>query len=66
MINRNHFQFDRKIFFNFWKTIYDFENCKSFFGFQLIILLRMFVGIRYHRTLEFVSNPTLPLKILEL
>jgi hypothetical protein len=25
MVNGNRFQFDRKSFFNFWKTIYGFE-----------------------------------------
>jgi hypothetical protein len=30
MVNENHFRFDRKSFFNFWKTIYGFKNCKSF------------------------------------
>lgn len=63
MVNGNHLQFDRKIFFNFWKTIYDFENRKLFFEFKLFTLTRMFVGIHHCRALEFVGNPTLLLKI---
>jgi hypothetical protein len=65
MVNGNHFQFDRKIFFNFWKTIYGFENRKSFFGFKFFTLMRMFVGIHHRRVLEFVGNPTLLSKIPE-
>jgi hypothetical protein len=42
MVNGNHFQFDRKNFFNFWKMIYGFENCKSFFEIKLFILVRTF------------------------
>jgi flagellar assembly factor FliW len=65
MINGNHFQFDRKIFFNFWKTIYGFENCKSFSGFKLFTLAHTFMGIHHRRALEFVGNPTLLPKIPE-
>jgi hypothetical protein len=69
MVNGNHFQFNRKISFNFWKTIYSFqkrfENRKSFSEFKLIILARTFVEIhhRRRRALEFVGNPTPPPKI---
>jgi hypothetical protein len=56
MVNRNHFQFDHKSFFNFWNTIYGFENRKSFFEFKLFILAGTFVGILYHRALEFVGS----------
>jgi hypothetical protein len=65
MVNENHFQFDCKSLFNFWKTIYGFENCKSFSEFKLFILARTFVGIRHLWALEFVGNPTLPSKIPE-
>jgi hypothetical protein len=58
MVNKNHFQFDRKIF-NFLKTIYGFS------GFKLFTLARMFVEIRYCWALEFVGNPTLLPKISE-
>jgi hypothetical protein len=30
MINENHFQFDRKSFFNFWKMIYGFKTLNHF------------------------------------
>jgi hypothetical protein len=56
MINENHFQFDRKSSFNFWKTIY---------GFEFFIHKRMFVGIRHCRSLKFVDSLTLLPKILE-
>jgi hypothetical protein len=56
MVNVNYFQFDRKIFFNFLKTIYGFKNRKLFSGFKLFTLVRTFVGICYRRALEFVSN----------
>jgi flagellar assembly factor FliW len=65
MVNGNHFQFDRKIFFNFRKTIYGFENRKSFFGFKLFTLAHTFVGIRHRRALEFVGNPAILSKIPE-
>jgi hypothetical protein len=39
MVNENHFQFDRKTFFNFWKTIYGF---KSFSEIKLFVLARTF------------------------
>jgi hypothetical protein len=42
MVNENHFWFDRKTFFNFWKTIYGFKNCKSFFEIKLFVLTRTF------------------------
>jgi hypothetical protein len=42
MVNENHFQFDRKSFFHFWKTIYSFKNRKSFSKIILFILARMF------------------------
>jgi hypothetical protein len=45
MVNGNHLQFDRKSFFNFWKTIYDFQNSKSFFKIKLFVLTRTFVKI---------------------
>jgi hypothetical protein len=35
IVNGNHFQFDRKSFFNFCKRIYDFENLKSFSRFTV-------------------------------
>jgi hypothetical protein len=38
MVNENHFRFDRKSFFNFWKTIYGFKNRKSFFEIILFVL----------------------------
>jgi len=38
MVNENHFRFDRKTFFNFWKTIYGFKNCKSFSEIRLFVL----------------------------
>jgi hypothetical protein len=43
--------------------IYDFENYKSFSGFKLLILARMFMGIRHRRALEFVGSRTLSSKI---
>jgi hypothetical protein len=46
VVNENYFQFDRKIFFNFWNT-----NRKSFSGFKLFILARTFVGIRHNWSL---------------
>jgi hypothetical protein len=42
MVNENHFRFDRNSFFNFWKTIYDFQNRKSFFEIKLFIFPRTF------------------------
>jgi hypothetical protein len=42
MVNENHFRFDRKTFFNFWKTIYGFKNRKSFFEIKLFVLTCMF------------------------
>jgi hypothetical protein len=42
MVNENHFRFDRKSFFNFWKTIYGFKNRKSFFEIKLLVLAHMF------------------------
>jgi hypothetical protein len=42
MVDENHFRFDRKTFFNFWKTIYGFKNCKSFSEIKLSILVRTF------------------------
>jgi hypothetical protein len=38
MVNRNHFLFNRKSLFNLRKTIYGFQNRKSFSGFKLFIL----------------------------
>jgi hypothetical protein len=63
MINENNFQFDHKNFFNFWKTIYGFQNSKSFSEFKFFILARMFVGICHRRTFEFVGSPSLALKV---
>jgi len=37
MVNENHFRFDRKSFFNFWKTIYGFKNRKSFSEIKLFV-----------------------------
>jgi len=51
MVNKNHFQFDRKSFFNFWKIIYSFKNRKLFSEFKSFILAGIFVGI--HRLPEF-------------
>jgi hypothetical protein len=65
MVIGNHFQFDRKIFFNFLKMIYDFENCKSFSKFKFFTIACTFVGICHHWALEFVGNLTLLLKIPE-
>jgi hypothetical protein len=45
MVNKNHLQFDHKSFFNFWKTIYGFKNCKPFSRFKLFIIARKFVRI---------------------
>jgi len=42
MVNENHFRFDRKTFFNFWKTIYCFKNRKSFSEIKLFVLARTF------------------------
>jgi hypothetical protein len=42
MVNENHFRFDRKTFFNFWKTIYGFKNRKSFSEIKLFILTSTF------------------------
>jgi hypothetical protein len=61
MVNKNQFQFDRKSFFNFWKSIYGL----SFSGFKLFVVARMFVGIRHYRALEFVGSPNLPPKVSE-
>lgn len=36
--------------------IYGFKSCKSFYEFKLFILVRTFVKIHYHRTLEFVGS----------
>jgi hypothetical protein len=65
MVNGNNFQYDCKSLFNFWKTIYDFENYKLFYGFKLFILARMFVEICHRWVLEFVDSSTLLPKILE-
>lgn len=63
MVNENHFQFDRKSLFDFWKTIYSFENHKLFSGFKFLILARTFVGICHCWALMFIGNLTLPSKI---
>jgi hypothetical protein len=42
MVNENHFRFDRKTFFNFWKTIYNFKNRKSFSKIKLFVLAYTF------------------------
>jgi hypothetical protein len=42
MVSENHFRFDRKNFFNFWKTIYGFKNCKSFSEIILFVFSRTF------------------------
>jgi len=42
MVNENHFRFDHKSFFNFWKTIYGFKNRKSFFKIILFIVAHTF------------------------
>jgi hypothetical protein len=42
MVNENHFRFDRKTFFNFWKTIYCFKNRKSLFEIKLFVLASTF------------------------
>jgi hypothetical protein len=42
MVNENYFRFDRKSFFNFWKTIYGFKNHKSYSEIKLLVLARMF------------------------
>jgi hypothetical protein len=59
MVNRNHFQFDRKSLFN------GFENRKLFSKFKLSILTRTFVGIRYHGASKFVGSPNLLPKVSE-
>jgi hypothetical protein len=48
MVNENHFRFDRKTFFNIWKTIYGFKKRKSFSKIKLFVLPRTF----YIRLLE--------------
>jgi hypothetical protein len=65
IVIENDFQFDRKNLFNFWKTIYGFQNRKLFSGFKLFILACTFVGIHYRWALEFVGSPNLPPKVLE-
>jgi hypothetical protein len=40
--DENHFRFDHKTLFNFWKTIYGFKNCKSFFEIKLFVLAHTF------------------------
>jgi hypothetical protein len=42
MVNENHFRFDRKTFFKFWKTIYGFKNRKSFSEIKRFILTSTF------------------------
>jgi hypothetical protein len=42
MVNENHFRFDRKTFFNFWKTIYGFKNRKLISKVKLFVLVRTF------------------------
>jgi hypothetical protein len=59
IVNKNNFQFDRKSLFNFWKTIYSFQNRKLFSKFKLFILARTFVGIRHCQALKFVNSLTL-------
>jgi hypothetical protein len=65
MVNGNHFQFNRKNLFNFWKTIYSFKNRKSCFRFKLFILSYMFVGTCHLGALEFVGSPNLQPKVFE-
>jgi hypothetical protein len=65
MVNRNHFQFDRKSLFNFLKMIYDFKNHKLFSGFKIFIFAGTFVGIRHSRALEYVGSPNFPSKVPE-
>jgi flagellar assembly factor FliW len=65
MVKGNHFQFNSESLFYFLKTIYGFENFKSFSGFKLFILARTFVRIHYRRALEFVGSLNLPPKVLE-
>jgi hypothetical protein len=64
MVNGNHFQFDRKRLFNFWKTIYGFKNRKSFFELKLFIFACTFVRICHCRELEFVNSSNMQLKVL--
>jgi hypothetical protein len=42
MVNENHFRFGRKSLFNFWKTIYNFKNRKSFSEIKFLVLACMF------------------------
>jgi hypothetical protein len=42
IVNENHFRFDFKTYFNFWKTIYGFKNRKSFFEIKLFVIARTF------------------------
>jgi hypothetical protein len=42
MVNENHFWFDRKSFFNFWKLIYGFKNRKLFSEIILFVIARSF------------------------
>jgi hypothetical protein len=72
MVNENHFQFDRKHFFNFWKMIYGFKNRKSFSELKPFILPYMFVGIRHCQALEFLTaqickrrSPDFGIRLLE-
>jgi hypothetical protein len=38
MVNENHFQFDRKSFFIFWKTIYGFKSCTLFSEIKFFVI----------------------------
>jgi len=42
MVSENHFRFDHKTFFIFWKTIYGFKNRESFSEINLFFLARTF------------------------
>jgi hypothetical protein len=59
IVNGNHFQFDCKSLFNFWKTNYNFKNHKSFSEFKLFIIAGTFMGICHLCTMEFVGSPNL-------
>jgi hypothetical protein len=57
MVNENHFRFDRKSFFNFWKTIYSYKNCKSFFEIKLFVFTQCLIFDCWTPTMVCRQNP---------
>jgi hypothetical protein len=60
---KSFFSLNKKTFLIFEKTVNRFLNLN--FAFKLFILARMFEGIRYRQTLEFVGGPNLSQRFID-